>query len=104
LLAFLASWLVGWLAGWLITSALKMDTASFSEMLTFTNQSTRRLNPEEQPQVIFDTLYSYVMEHLAALLPHLRSSDVYLKLHTAVSGQLETEVGSVLEQHPGTEN
>jgi hypothetical protein len=29
------------------SSALKMDTARFSETLASTNQSTRRLNPEE---------------------------------------------------------
>jgi hypothetical protein len=29
------------------SSALKMETARFSETLAFTNQSTRRLSPEE---------------------------------------------------------
>jgi hypothetical protein len=40
------AFLGGYLAK-LIISALKMDTARFSETSAYTNQSTRRLNPQE---------------------------------------------------------
>jgi hypothetical protein len=33
-----------------ITSALKMETARFSETLVYTNQSTRRFKPKEHHQ------------------------------------------------------
>jgi hypothetical protein len=32
----------------MVTRALKMEIVRFSETLAYTNQSTRRLNPEEQ--------------------------------------------------------
>jgi hypothetical protein len=44
--------LLGYVAVWTgKTSALKMETARFSETLASTNQSIRRLNPEEHHQL-----------------------------------------------------